>query len=40
LKTGAGEGEQLATGLVCHVRRGKADDLARLARFLNGNAIG
>jgi NTE family protein len=32
--------KQLATDLVCHVRRGNADDLARLARFLNGNAIG
>src|SRR5260370_34370695 len=30
----------LAIDLVCHVRRDNTDDVARLARLLNGKAIG
>jgi NTE family protein len=32
--------KQLPIDLVCHVRRGNAGDLARLARILNGTAVG
>jgi NTE family protein len=30
----------LAMDLICHVRRDNTDDVARLARLLNGNAVG